>query len=331
MRILFHYTIILVGTIILSAFSESQPTFFDGPTPVEAVPIEEHPTVDSLVERLTEGQALFKWGFPQFIEFLKRQRPTRRMFHRAIWRVIKNYETNQPTESAPQWVINRYAIDMGGALTLLALCADIRDRDLFRNIYMDTNKPLKLRTQAYFAHLVSAPDPEFPTVIEALMDQSRFSWEDRMWMYHEIGHAFSFASFSRRNIYAGPFRHIVWRENHIYNFLECDHLMKAFDPCYAKSGERVWLIDKFRNAPQEDGVDREGWLPTLDKALDESTNLTAEMKAPYFVQLDTYPPFISYEESILGKKPNPHRALLWVGGGVVLASACAVCARRMTK
>ena len=320
MRMICFFTVILTIIPILPVFPDRRPVIY-GITAVEDVPVDEHPTVDRLAAHFTVicrgGSEGYGWGFCQTVEYLKRQRPPRRMFHRAMRCVVERCEKDWLSGGASQTETDKNARRIGRALRVLAVCADSKDRRLFRKCYMNPVNLEYLRASAFFAHLVSVPDDDIPFVIKTVSNPALFSWEDRAWMYKEIGAAYSFAPPDRRSLYAAPFRDVAWKESHIYNFIKCDNLMKAFDPEYAKSEERIRLIDHFRTSPQQEGVNREGWLPTLDKALDECTNQTVKVEAPWFVFLDAYPPFVSYEESILGEKPNPYRTAIRIAAGSV--------------
>ena len=321
--------IIIIITVMMIAIASTAETKlrFSHITPAEEIPIDEELTVDSLTAkfdyicRIGYGQ-----GFPGYILFLKRQAPPKRMFHRAMLRVLKRVEMAPSDPDPTAGDIRKHVWSYGLTLELLATCADRRDRRMFHNLLADNKKHEDVRKCAYFAYLFSASDEELPSVIGMAADHEHLSVFERNRFYHQIAFAYSFASPKRRTLFAEPFRDVVKRENDIRAWDYCDDLMKAFDPSYAKSEERLHTLNRFLALSDLGDGYRDYWLEGIDKAFNECTNSTAQIAASHFVLLDAYPTFISYEESILGKKPNPHRALMWTGIGAVLAAACAVAA-----
>ena len=304
--------IILVYLIaVVSVFAETKVRFTHY-TDVDEIMIDEHPTVKSVTRQVRMvAEGVYALPFPWKIDFLKRQHVPRRILHRAVLRVWRDMQKETPVDMERVHIARKNEL-----LELLAVCAGEKDKAMFQDIYMDRENPAELRYEAYFAHLFSASDHELPLILSVITNRVCFLPKDRGRMYKALGMAYSFSSEERRKGFAEPFRRVAWSEDDIWYYPECDNLMKAFDPDYARSLDRIKLIEHFLSQFHV-GSDHPDRLLPLSKALDECTNQTVKVEAPWFVFLDAYSPFVSYEESILGEKPNPYRSAIRIAAGSV--------------
>ncbi len=284
-------------------------------TPVDEIPVEETATLAGLTTQL--GYVCEGWyglDFPGLIELVKRLHAPRWMFHKAVRGVWKEFQANPPPDTASPNDLRVYINKEIRLLELLATCADRYDRALFKTMYRDADIPKELRYWAYFAHLFSATETELPDIIRTVTSQPDFSQDDRRRMYQMIDFAYSFASPVRRAVFKENFLSAVRQEKSAANFFDCDCLLKVFDSDYARSDARKQTIAYFRTLIDPQDKYKDAYASYLDVALNECTNLAVAVKKPYSV---SYPPFVSYEESILGEKPNPYRSAIRIAVGSV--------------
>ena len=311
---------IIMGLILIGLVQHAKPQVrLSHTTPVDEIPVEETATLAGLTTQLgyvCEG--CYGLDFPGLIELVKRLHAPRWMFRKAvkhIWSEISKRISEKDTSNEE---MRRCLIRQLNGIQLLTLCADQSDRALFKTMCLDDKLNEQVREWAFFAWIFSASDEDLSSaLLDVPVCRECFTVSLRLKLYKQIALAYSLASLERKTRFAEPFHLIVRQETDIRAWFHCDELMKVFDPGYAKSDERLRDIHRFLSLPDLGDGHKNYWLSGIDSALDECTNHNVTVKRLLFVPIDAYPPFVSYEESILGEKPNPYRTAIRIAAGSV--------------
>ena len=174
----------------------------------------------------------------------------------------------------------------------------------FKLLYIDTAQSDDMRFQAFFAHLFSVGADGVEQVVGQLSEHSVFPYSLRKSLFQGICLVYQWSVPDKRKAIAAAFKNVVKYEGgDKWMFLNCDDMLKFFYGDYARSEFRRDFIRQFLKTPFNENESRR-LKPYFEQAIAECTNPKVNIK-PSLEKDYHYPPYVSYEETILAGKGIP--------------------------
>ncbi|MBQ9430653.1 MAG: hypothetical protein IJU44_03790 [Kiritimatiellae bacterium] len=257
---------------------------------------------ESLVSHISSGIGTIDdtESFEGHIVWLSENQIDRAMLRKAAWQIFE--ESTKLINNPNTTDYLRYAGETGQSIAIdyLALCSDETDCKKLEKIYRNNKCNDNSRIDAFFAHLFSVGEDDAEQVVDQLSDYEVFPRQLRLAFYNSgVRLAYEWATPQKKAAIASAFKRVIAGENDYRMFITCDSLMKSFFKDYAKSRFRLEFIQQF-----DPPADNEALRQALNRAIAECTNPKVKVEPPV-ITIHNYPPYISYEETVLAGKGIP--------------------------
>ncbi|MBQ9430654.1 MAG: hypothetical protein IJU44_03795 [Kiritimatiellae bacterium] len=261
---------------------------------------------DDVVSRLSAMRGMIDASFIEDrIIWLSDNKIDRNLLRMAAWKVFN--DSTQLRQKVNATDSELYCGETGQSimLNILASCAVPSDWTIFESMYLNHSEDKNVRFNAFFAHLFSTNADNVESVIMRLSNHEVFPISLRQYLYSSgICLVYQWSVPDKRKAIAAAFKNVIKYEgDDKWMFLICDDMLKFLYEDYARSEYRRDFIGQFLKTPFNENESKR-LKPYFEQAIAECTNPKVKVK-PSLEKDYLYPPYISYEETILAGKGIP--------------------------